>query len=316
MSYKQYIPGGIKEPSRFAESIPYPNLQSWMHLRSGIPKETIGERNTRYANRFHNMLALDYLISGLARFFHIGNQTIRWAFYRVCMGLLRFQFRILNQIEIRGDDYIPPKGGIFYLNHFGKKDVAIFQAVFGKPLSAFVDSGNGLIADILEKYFYFVLRRGDTNVLIEKMVQTLLLKNRYFATWPEGTVSDDEQVLEAFSGIIKVYATINAKRDIIPFIPVYMQGTNCYFWHGRRRLKKIYVTYLKPFFLPRDWLKSPTEGGKSPREIANHIMMVLARANGQKELGHNHMLNWRRQNVETTWWQGGKRRKAKRPNNI
>ena len=51
---------------------------------------------------------------------------------------------------------------------------------------------------------------------------------------------------------------------------------------------------MKPFFIPRDWLKHPSEGGKTPREIIDFIMLKIGKIAGQSELIPNSRLKWRK----------------------
>jgi len=215
------------------------------------------------------------------------------------MKIKQFAYRIYNRMEIVGRENVPESGAIFILNHFGKKDVILFLSAFEKPVGVFTAVGKGLSADILEHYLHFVPRLGTGKEMIEKMVRTILKKNRYFAMWPEGTISRNQKVLESFSGIIRVYATLNSEKNVIPFVPVIMQNTDAYEFHKKlKKPKKIRLTFLEPYYFPRDWLKKPEEGGKRPRELINHLMMKLARKLGQNKLYKNRVLERRRKTAK------------------
>ena len=99
--------------------------------------------------------------------------------------------------------------------------------------------------------------------------------------------------MEGFSSIVKVYATANALKDVIPFVPVYQTEAR-----GRQRFR---FFILKPVFIPRDWLKPPAEGGRTPREIIDHMMLILARFRGQETLGSNRVLDRRRGQAGKPW---------------
>ncbi len=276
-------------------SIPAPYLQNWMHKRIEIPHESQDERLARYQSQHYWSQKLDYLLGTLFKFFHLNNERARWAVYKFYMTLKYFKYKMFNRIEVVGRDKIPPQGAIFIMNHWGKSDVVMFMSVLREPVGCFTAVGTGLLADILERFFNFVPRIGSGTVMIEKMVRTILKKSRYFAVWPEGTSSKKELVLEPFSGVIRVYATLNSTKDVIPIVPVVMQNTNSYLWHQTLpKLKKIRLTFLDPFYFPRDWLKKPEEGGKTPREMANYAMLKIARKVGQNKLSPNRVLNWRR----------------------
>ncbi len=284
--------------------IPYPHLQSWMHERIEVPRETREERLNRYLSQKRGQLG-DYFASKMVHFFNLQTEKARWVLYRIVMGYYALKFRLTNRWQIRGRENVPSGGAIFYLNHRGKKDVLMFMAALYKltkhPLSVFTAVGNGLVADILEKLLNFVPRRGTAPVMIEKMVRSILQHNKYFAIWPEGTGSPDGQILEGFSSIVRVYATLNAKKDVIPFVPVLTRGNESYWWHGIRRPSKILIEFVSPIFIPRDWLRPPNNGGKTPREIIDALMMVLARKLGQESLAPNRLLDRRRQGARKSW---------------
>ena len=166
----------------------------------------------------------DRLIEGLASrlfrmIYHFLNRNV-WGIYRIVMAIEWWFYRAINHIQVRGRENIPKNGAFLIMNHIGSKDVEIIMSMFKRPLSVFTDIGEGWFADMMENVFSFVPRAGISEVMIEKMIRVLLTKNRYLAMWPEGSPShqflpnrNDPAVMEGFSGIIKVYAAVNAKRD-------------------------------------------------------------------------------------------------------
>ena len=58
--------------------------------------------------------------------------------------------------------------------------------------------------------------------------------------------------------------------------------------------QKIKVQFFNPFFIHREWLKTPEEGGKTPREITDYIMDKLAKFNGQKTFLPNRIMEDKR----------------------
>jgi 1-acyl-sn-glycerol-3-phosphate acyltransferase len=226
-----------------------------------------------------------------------------WPLYRVLMGIEYLHLRIQNRLEIHGQQHIPKSGCIFLINHIGSKDVDIFMTAFRKPVGVFTDVGFSWFSDFIEEILNWVPRRGKPDEMIEKMIRTILFKNRYFAMWPEGSPSQSGKVMEAFSGVVKVYAVLNALEDRIPFVPVILRGADCYWgWQEKRSgTKKIFVDYFKPIFIPRAWLKPPDQGGKTPRDIINRVMLLMAHKLGQKELAKNWALSYRRADTNRTW---------------
>ncbi len=273
-----------------SEEIPHPELQSWMFKRislSKLEKRRVSNKNSEEYRAFN------YVVSVLIKLFRFNNPKYRYGLYRVLMGLFRFYFRIFNRIEIRGKEKVG-KSAIFLVNHPGSLDPLLFQAAMGTPVSCFIGWDNEwFISTVLEKMFGFLNRdsAGSSEEQIEQIIRTILLKNRYFAIWPEGTLSKRSLVMQGFSGIVKVYATINAQKNIIPFQPVLFRGSGCYNYQFYPRTDKIIIEFLDPIFIPRDWLLQPEQGGKTPREIIDYLMNVLAKANRQKSFISNPRLN-------------------------
>ncbi|MHA1821157.1 MAG: lysophospholipid acyltransferase family protein [Promethearchaeota archaeon] len=267
--------------------IPYPNLESWMHKRIPLPQETDEEKVERYMSQSRLEIIISSILSRIVKYTHVFDGKFQWILYRFVIGILRQFYKIRNKLEVKGLELVPKTGAIFIGNHIRGVDVvAPFLAAFKEPVGVFTTLGDGYIADLIEDRWGWVSRRGVGNIMIEKMIRAILKKNRYFVIWPEGTLERQGKVMQGFSGIVKVYATINAKKDIIPFMPFYMFEAGP---HDR-----FYIRFLKPFFIPREWLKRPEEGGKTPREIIDYVMLKLARLQGQKELAPNHSLERRR----------------------
>lgn len=287
--------------------IPHPELESWMFKRRHLPpffspdKERIERRRQQYWK-------VNSFLSRLAKYLHIVKW--RWAGFRVCMGLFKAWFKIFNRLKIIGKENIPKDRAIFYVNHPGSLDVMLLEAVVGKPVSCFISWDNYWITGFGEQLYGFINKkfiRYDRSIkdksltgkyMIEKSVRQILQKNSMFAIWPSGGLSKDGRVKRGFSGVVKMYATLNAKQDIIPLVPVLLEGSGCYHIDKNPKLSprtdKITVKVMKPFFLPREWLNNPDENpeGKTPREIIDYMMMKLAREHGQKYLAPNRGLIW------------------------
>ncbi len=286
--------------SSYSESIPRKDLcLPWFHDRVTIPRETIEERANRY-NKEHRIIKK--IFPFFSRFmwrFHVIRH--RWVWYKVIMHALHRYMRLVHRLEVRGRENIPRDGAIFYLLHNGDNDVIYFLSAFKDPVGVFTAIGNGFFADFMEHVYGWVARRGTANVMVEKMARAILKKNHYFVMWPEGSPSRDGHPMEAFSGIVRVYATLNAKRDLVPFVPVLMRGSETYQHHKDKRKWKILVEFLHPIFLPRAWLAEPRNGGKTARETMDKLMLVLARKVGYSSLRKNHALEWRRRSGGRPW---------------
>ncbi|MBD3352746.1 MAG: hypothetical protein GF364_14760 [Candidatus Lokiarchaeota archaeon] len=275
-------------------NIPYPNLSSWMHKRIKLPKESRDEKLQRYQRTPIIEQAASSVFSRIFKFTKLHQSNFRWVLFKLCMKSIYGYLRFWNHLEVIGKENIPKKGAIFIINHIAGKDVVFtFLSTFQEPCGVFTDVGRGWISDFLSKFLGFVVRKGTADIMVERMIRTILLKNRHFAMWPEGTLERHGKIMEGFSSIVKVYATINSEKNIIPFVPVYMTET--------KKREKMVFKYLKPVYIPRDWLKRPEEGGKTPREIIDHVMMILAKIRNQDKLGKNHVLERRRQMKGGEW---------------
>ncbi len=277
--------------------IPLPRLQSWMHTRVPLPIEGRAERMERYENQSDQDRLIDSIASSILAKTGLLSPRRWWLTYRLACHAIYLTLRALNRLEVRGRKNIPRAGAIFYVNHLSAIDPAILMAASRIPFGFFVDSGYGWLADALETAFGFVSHQGTGEEIVEKFIRTILQKNPFFAIWPEGYYEKDE-VVRGFSGIVKAYAVLNSQRDIIPFVPVILQGAQCYQGGNSKLLTKIRVTFMKPVFLPRPWLRQPGEGGKTPRDIMDALMLRLARKLGQHVLGRNWYLESRRRYSE------------------
>lgn len=209
-----------------------------------------------------------------------------------------------------GKENIPKEGGIIYLNHIREIDVVIsFISSFNAPVGVFTDMGKSMI-NILMAKFGFVSRLGKSDQMVEQIIREILLKNKYFAIWPEGTPDKGHGVMQGFSGFIKVYATVNCEKDLIPLVPVVMveripkrkqKPKKKWKKKQKRLIPALEFHYLPPFYFPREWLKPVEQGGKTQRELADEAMMVLAKAVGQKELATNPVLERRRVKYDQPW---------------
>lgn len=284
--------------------IPFPSLRSWMFNRCDIPR-TIHIRPEIAVQRSKEYYRVNSYLSRLAAFFHIFSW--KWAAFKFILSLFRWYFKIFNRLEIIDKKNIPKNAGIFYVNHPGSLDPIILNAAVGKPIGCFVAWDNYWLTQMGERYtfinkdFYqhcveYDPQKPEADVFIEQMIRNILFKNAYFAIWPEGGLSRKPVIYQGFSSIVKVYATLNHNQDRIPFVPVLLKGSECYHIDKNPRLRprtqKITVQFLKPFFLPRNWLVEPngSNEGKTARELTDYIMNVLVQANHQKKLYPNRKL--------------------------
>lgn len=293
------------------DEIPHPELTSWMFQRVPLPKKFTPSKE-RLKKKLETYQRSDRYISRIIKISHIFSWP--WAGSRVFLKFWYLYFKIFNRVKVLNKQYIPKKGAIFYLNHPGSFDVLLINAVVGRPISCFISWDNFMLTKLGEKLFGFInkqfihddenVRKGlfgpEGDLMIEKSIRTILKTNSMYAIWPSGGLDDDGLVRQGFSSIVKTYTVVNSKKDIVPFIPVLLRGSDCYHIgknpHLLPKTKKIYVKFFKPFFIPREWLDPPEKGtgGKTPREIIDYLMLKLARANGQENFAPNWSLNWKK----------------------
>ena len=197
-------------------------------------------------------------------------------------------FRIFNRLKVFGKLNIPKQGCIFYVNHPGTHDPLIMMSAIPFQIGMLIAWGQSWLFDFIEKYYGILsLRNYPANIQVERMVRNICLKNPYFAIWPEGHPNGKQCVEKGFNSIVKVYTTINSKKNLIPFVPVLLRGSHVYFKDKKIHPYPIEVHILPPFFINRNWFAPNSPEYKSPREIIDYLMDILARANGQKSCEEN-----------------------------
>ena len=200
-----------------------PHLQSWMHERTLIPRKTLLQKNKEYETQIPPLRFAQALVSRLIKRLKALTSNRKWIFYRIVMGYIWIIMKILHRIEVYGRENIPKQGGIFIANHTAGSDVVVpFMSMFRQPIGVFTDMGVGFFTDVATK-FGIVPRSGFAPEMIEGMIYQLWKVNHYFVMWPEGTPDKGNGVMQGFSGITKVYSTLNVDKDRIPFVPVVMQ---------------------------------------------------------------------------------------------
>ena len=128
----------------------------------------------------------------------------------------------------------------------------LLETALRKPIGCFIGFEKMHFTWFLEQEIGFINRKGSRDYLIERMIRHILKINSYFAIWPEGTLSNDGKVMQGFSSIVRAYAALNSHRDVIPFIPTLIQGSECYNYQFLPRTQPIHIHFYKPYlFLAR-----------------------------------------------------------------
>ena len=274
--------------------IPHPELSHWMHERIPIPIETREARFARWKTQPRYIQAIDAFLSRLLIKGRLLSKTTRIFTYWFVAKIAYFNLKLYNRIKVFGKENIPKTGCIFIVNHPGQLDPLILIASSPYFVSGLVAWGNGWFMDMLEHmYGLLSLRRNSMHEIVERIIRNFLLKNRFFAIWPEGHPTYKQEVEDGHSSIVRVYAVLNAKKDRVPFVPVLLRGAQCFrirekSWKAKnptlRKTNPVEVHYSKPIFIDRSWLELPEKGGKSPREIIDFVMHKLADMQKQKTL--------------------------------
>ena len=215
--------------------------------------------------------------------------------YFVLVRIFYAYFRIAYHFEVRGKHNIPEEGAIFLVNHQSMLDGFLFLSAIQKPVAVLGDVREPTNT-LLVKFLHMVPRRGTRESMVRRMAQVILYKNRNFAIWPTGTLERGAGQMYGFSSIARVYAIVNADRDRVPFVPVYLESAPT-----PDRPRQIRMEYLPKLYIPRPWLKAPAQGGKTPRQIIDAVLLVLARHRGQSELAPNPLLEKRRKSYQRPW---------------
>ena len=268
--------------------IPFPHLRSPYYERIELPDVSKEQLLERWNKQPIAIKAFDSVVSRILKFLRLYRPRQRQILYQIIRKSFFIYFRIFNRLKVFGKRFIPKKGCIFYVNHPGTHDPIILMASIPFQIGMLIAWGHSWFFDFIEKFYGILsLRNFPANVQVERMVRNIILKNPYFAIWPEGHPNGKQCVEKGFNSIIKVYTTINSKKDLIPFVPVLLRGSYVYFRDKMVHTTPIVVHLLKPFFINRNWFTPNSPEFKSPREIIDYIMNKLARANGQHTCEEN-----------------------------
>ena len=282
------------------DEIPYPHLNSWMFGRSNLKENVFEKEITDPDIKFDLDNFDEALISRLILKMPLNSQSFNWTFYKLIKKIFKLYFKIFHRLSVNGLENIPSRA-IFIVNHPGSLDPFVLVSAFPKPVSCFISLGFPWLEKGACPKIGFLPRFGTRDNILEMITRSILKKNSYFAMWPEG-IADRGTVMKGYSGIVRIYSVINSKRNIIPFIPVYIRGSECYLpLNMKPSTNKISIEFLKPRFIPREWLKEPQDGGKTPREIIDYLMNILARKNGQNEAVDNNHIEIRRKSYTPEW---------------
>jgi len=263
-----------------------------MHERCELPVETPDEMLRRWKNQPVILQAIDAVMSRLVTWSRAMSGRRRHVTYKVVMHALKLFFRSFYRLKVFGKKNIPKTGCVFYLNHPGLDPPVLWAALAGREVGGFVVFSSDWFADAIEKYYGITrLPLPTQEQKVEFMVRQVLLKNAFFAIWPEGHPHKGP-IEQGFSGIARVYAVLNHDKNRIPFVPVLIRGEVDY-THILRNIAPIEIHFFPPIFLDRQWLKRPEDGGKTPREIIDYLMDFLARKNGQATFAPNPHLDAR-----------------------
>jgi 1-acyl-sn-glycerol-3-phosphate acyltransferase len=283
--------------------IPFPQFHSWLHERIAVPRERYSQVQARWTQQTPAERVGDAIISRIFKFIRYFGSFHQFVPYKIVAGVFQIYLRIFHRLRVFGLHNIPKQGAIFYVNHPSQIDPLILMASLPFQISGLIAWGRGWLADMFEyKYGLISLRGREMHVNIERIIRQILLKNRYFAIWPEGHPTYSQQLEEGQSGIIRVYSALNYDGNRIPFVPVLIRGAEVYLIKESHsiinppkfRLNPIETHFFPPIWIPREWLQPLEQQGKPPREIIDYLMHHLAAKQGQRYLTPNRIIEYKR----------------------
>ena len=187
--------------------------------------------------------------------------------YGIGLGFWNIIFKILNKVEVLGEENRPKKGDpsvLLLSNHISAIDpflIAVTSYTLFSPVRWRAPAKEELfrypvIRNIISAWGAFPVRRGKGDYeAMNKMVQ--MLKESVVVIFPEGTRSRDGTLLKGRPGVGKIIWEARPAR----IIPVVVEGTNWVLPKGRifpALCKKTRIYYGKPMDFQSWYQKVPT----------------------------------------------------------
>lgn len=149
------------------------------------------------------------------------------SFYLFCRFILFIHLKILFFFKIKGQSFVPPRGGcIIASNHLSYLDPIVLAVASPRVLSFMAKkelfSQHGAFFKwIITALNAFPLERGAADLKAIRFAINKLKKGHTLIVFPEGTRSTTGQVRDAQAGISMLAARAN-----VPVIPAFITGSD------------------------------------------------------------------------------------------
>ncbi len=215
------------------------------------------------------------MIEKRPRFYHFGNWVLRWA------------FRVILRVEIRGLDHVPRAGGLVVaISHSNFIDPLVTGAYLPReviPMAKIEAFDLPVLGWIVRAYGAFPVRRGQVDLAAFKMALQILHSGNALVIAPEGHRSETGALQRGREGAIML-----SLRSGAPILPVAVWGGKA-LWKNLARLRR---TEMKFFVgapvLPTGLVDKPTR--QQIGEMSDELMLRIA-AMMPPEM-HGYYANW------------------------
>lgn len=162
-------------------------------------------------------------------------------FYKVMHIIVRFFFRFVFRMKVKGYENMPKEGGVIVaFNHRSNLDPVIAALSSKRPLTFMAKEElfkNWFFGGLIKKLGAFPVKRGRGDIGAIKAALKILDDDRVMLMFPEGHRIKDDRKVKAKPGVALI-----AQRAKVPVVPVCISGK--YKW-----MHKITITYGKPVTL-------------------------------------------------------------------
>lgn len=162
-------------------------------------------------------------------------------FYKVMHIIVRFFFRFVFRMKVKGYENMPKEGGVIVaFNHRSNLDPVIAALSSKRPLTFMAKEElfkNWFFGGLIKKLGAFPVKRGRGDIGAIKAALKILDDDRVMLMFPEGHRIKDDRKVKAKPGVALI-----AQRAKVPVVPVCISGK--YKW-----MHKVTITYGKPVTL-------------------------------------------------------------------
>lgn len=195
--------------------------------------------------------------------------------YRLLRPLAILLAKLLFRLEVRGQEFLPPRGAfILGSNHVSYLD-AIIVGIASPRILHFMARDSlfriPVLGWVIRRLNAFPLRRDEQDPASIRLALQHLRQGRALVVFPEGGRSRTGQLGQAHPGI-----GLLAAHAKVPVVPAYLSGTDRALPRRARfiRFHKISVHFGKPLFFTESVSKEQRRS--SYQAFANRVMASVA----------------------------------------